>query len=364
VKGMNLKLAHYYPRAWIGDGGCSSAVRGWASALAETGADVTVVCDGNGAPPTTADVRWLATQHRGWGRMRAPIDLERFLKGRDVLVLHSGWAYHNVRAARSAARVQVPYVLTPHGAYDPNIFKRGRTLKRLWWTLFEHHLVTGARAIHVFFDEQRDELRQLGYTGPVIVVPSGLTVADCPMQPGRSQFLLWMGRFDIEIKGIDLLLRALASLPPSVRPQARLHGPDWRGGKSRAWQLVRELGIDDYVQIGPPLYGPEKWAALRSCGLFIFPSRWEGQGLMALEAAAAAAPLVVTSTTSVGRQLAAAQAAVLVEPTVESIETGIAKAYSLSNRGELGSRASQFVRDKFSWPALAQSYGQQLTELL
>ena len=32
---MNLRMVHYYPRAWVGDGGCTSAVRGWASALAE-----------------------------------------------------------------------------------------------------------------------------------------------------------------------------------------------------------------------------------------------------------------------------------------------------------------------------------------
>jgi glycosyltransferase involved in cell wall biosynthesis len=255
-------------------------------------------------------------------------------------------------------------VLTPHGAYDPNIFNRRRSSKRLWWTVFEHHLVSRARAIHVFFEEQRDELRQLGYTGPVIIAPTGLTIPDFKTQAGRSEFLLWMGRFDIEIKGIDLLLHALASLSPSARPRARLHGPDWRGGKQQAVQLVRELGLGDCVAIGPPLYDSAKWEALRDCGLFIFPSRWEGQGLMAIEAAAAAAPLVVTNTTSVGRHLAAAKAAILVEPTVESIAAGIVRGYSSSDAGELGARASQFVRERFSWPAVAESYAQQLRALL
>jgi glycosyltransferase involved in cell wall biosynthesis len=361
---MNLSVVHYYPRAWVGDGGCTAAVRGWASALADAGAEVTVVCDQEGEAPRESQVCWLSAPHRAWGRIRFPIGLEQILHGRDLLVLHSGWVYHNVQAARSAARSGVPYVLTPHGAYDPNVFKRRRRSKRLWWKVFEHQLVTRARAIHVFFEEQRDELRQLGYTGPVIIAPTGLTIPDFKTQVGRSEFLLWMGRFDIEIKGIDLLLHALASLPPSARPRARLHGPDWRGGKQQARQLVRELGLGDYVQIGPPLYGSEKWEALRGCGFFIFPSRWEGQGLMALEAAAAAAPLVVTSTTSVGRHLAAAQAAILVEPTVESIAAGIVRGYSSSDAGEFGARASQLVRERFSWPAVAESYAHQLRDLL
>ena len=123
---------------------------------------------------------------------------------------------------------------------------------------------------------------------------------------------------------------------------------------------MRELGLEDFVAIGPPLYGSAKWEALRRCGLFVFPSRWEGQGLMVLEAAAAGAPFVVTSTTSVGRHLAAAQAAFLVEPTPESIAAGIVRACSLPEAGELGARASQFVRARFSWPAVAASYAQQL----
>ena len=48
---MSLRMIHYYPRAWTGDGGCSSAVRGWASAVADAGAQVTVVSDGTGEPP-------------------------------------------------------------------------------------------------------------------------------------------------------------------------------------------------------------------------------------------------------------------------------------------------------------------------
>lgn len=361
---MNARIVHYYPRAWVGDGGCSSAVRGWAAAQAETGAQVSVVGDGNGTPPTSGNVRWLSAAHRAWGRLRFPVGLEQIFTGQDLLVLHSGWVYHNVQAARSAVRLGIPYLLTPHGAYDPNVFKRRGRSKQLWWRIFEHDLVTRARGIHVFFEEQQDELRQLGFTGPVIIAPTGLAVPDFQKQAGRSQVLLWMGRFDIEIKGIDLLLHALASLHPTVRPRARLNGPDWRDGKRQTMRLIRELGLGDDVTIGPPLYGPEKWDALRDCGLFIFPSRWEGQGLMALEAAAAAAPLVVTNTTSVGRHLAAAQGAILVEPTPESIAAGIVRGYSSSETGELGARASHFVREKFSWPAVAESYAQQLTALL
>src|SRR4029434_10292678 len=149
---MILRMVHYYPRAWVGDGGCTAAVRGWASALADTGAQITVVSDGNGELPPIRNVRWASTPHRGWGRMRVPVGLERFLDRQDLLVLHSGWSYHNLAAARSAVRSRVPYVLMPHGAYEPNVFKRRSTSKQIWWQVFEQQLVTGALAVHVFFE--------------------------------------------------------------------------------------------------------------------------------------------------------------------------------------------------------------------
>jgi glycosyltransferase involved in cell wall biosynthesis len=360
---MNRRIVHYYPRASVGDGGCSSAVRGWASAVAQTGAQVSVVCDDMGDIPPSGQVCWLATAHRRRGRFRCPVGLERVLSRGDVLILHSGWVYYNVHAARVAAASGVPYVLTPHGAYDPNVFRRTRPAKRIWWALFERRLVRQACAIHVFFEEQRQQLRQLGYTGPVIIAPNGLAAPPFEPRPAGSTDLLWMGRFDIETKGIDLLLCALASLPPAMRPSTRLHGPDWRGGRQRVADLIRQLHLEGVVTIGDPLYGAEKWKALRDCALFVFPSRWEGQGLMALEAAAAAAPLVVTSTTAVGRHLAAADAAILVEPTPESIAAGILTGCSAPAR-ELGARASAFVRKQFSWPSVAESYAQQLQAVL
>jgi glycosyltransferase involved in cell wall biosynthesis len=295
--------------------------------------------------------------------MRAPRDLERTLDGQDVLVLHSGWAYHNLEAARSAARLGLPYVLTPHGAYEPNVFRRKKTAKKLWWKFFERRLVSRARAIHVHFDEQLEELRQLGYPGPVVVAPNGISVPDFAPRAARSDYLLWMGRFDVETKGLDLLLHALARLPPSDRPRARLHGPDWRGGKQVTAQLVRELRLEDVVAIGPPLYGSEKWEALRDCGVFVFPARWDGQSVMLLEAAAAGAPLVVTSTTPIGRHMAAAQAAVLVDTTPEAIASGIIRGFSLEAAG-LGALASQVIREKFSWPAVAENYARQLRVIL
>jgi glycosyltransferase involved in cell wall biosynthesis len=206
-------------------------------------------------------------------------------------------------------------------------------------------------------------MRELGYTGPVIVAPNGLAVPAFSTPARRADHVLWMGRFDVETKGLDLLLEALATLPPAARPRLRLHGPDWRGGRQQTLALARSLGLEKSVTVGAPLYGDDKWAALRECGLFVFPSRWDAQSVMLLEAAAAGAPLLATNTTPFGRYLEARQAAVVVEATPQALAAGLQRGGSPA-AASLGAAAAELARTTFSWPAAAESYVRQVAALL
>jgi len=361
--GRPLRITHYYPRALVGDGGCTWAVRGWAAALAAAGADVTVGYDAEGELPDPL-VRWEQVPHRGRQRLRAPVSLEFVVEEADLLVLHSGWVYHNARASKLALRTGTPYILTPHGAYDPNVMHRRAMSKQLWWRLVERSLIDRALGIHVFFDGERDYLRNLGYTGPFIVAPTGLS-APTYAEPDRARgsYLLWMGRFDLEHKGIDLLLHALSVLPADLRPPTLLRGPDWRGGKARAIRMIRELGLAGSVHVGPPAYDEQKWALMQGARLFVFPSRWESFGIIALEAAAMGLPILATDTTFLGRALAAQGAALLSKPDPNSIASGITTGWSPS-AAPLGRRAAQVARDDFSWPHAARSFLDQVESIL
>jgi glycosyltransferase involved in cell wall biosynthesis len=357
---VDVKIVHYYPRASVGDGGCSYAVRGWAAAVAGKGTDVVVAFDALGEHPQTPGVQWRQVAHRRRGGLSSDEQLRGLLIDADFLVLHSGWVYHNVQAAKIAIRSSVPYVLTPHGAYHPSVMRRRKALKRTWWKLMERELVAHAAAIHVFYEGERAFLRELGFAGKVIVAPNGVTipnrVADAAAE---DDYVLWMGRFDIEAKGIDLLLRALASLPADARPPARLHGPDWRGGKRQAMGLVRTLGLEGVVTIGPAVYGADKWETLSNARLFVFPSRWDAQSIVALEAAGIGVPVVATGTTHLGLHLAREGAALLADANAESIGSAILRGWS-SDTTSMGLNGSRLVKDEFSWSTAADRYLRQL----
>jgi glycosyltransferase involved in cell wall biosynthesis len=357
-----MRIVRYYPRAVVGDGGITSSVWQSSRELSAAGAEVILAFDEGIPPPRGNGIELRRVEHRG--RWRSPVGLDEVLAGTDVLVLHSAWAYHNVRAGAVARALGIPYILEPRGAYDPWIVGRKRPVKKAWWWLWERRLVEGARAVHLFFESEASHLTALGYRGEVVVAPNGVRVPDEVVWDGGSGgYVLWYGRFDPEHKGIDLLVRALALLPEGERPQLRLHGPDARArGKERVRGLVRDLELEGWVTIGEPVRGAEKWDLLARARGFAYPSRWEAFGNAVAEAAAAGVP-TLTTPYPLGRYLGDRGAALVVEPTPDALADGLRRLLA-PEAAELGWRARTIVRLEFAWDRVARSWLQQVERLL
>lgn len=356
-------IVRYYPRAVVGDGGITRSV--WHHSLHLSGdhARVRIAFDEGSAPATPEGVDLVPVRHAGWP-WKVPVGLDEVLSDADLLVLHSAWVLHNVRAGVTARRMDVPYLLEPRGAYDPRILNRKRLLKRAWWWLWERRLVHEARAIHVFFEEEIDSLRALGFEGEVVIVPNGVEIDDeFRWDGGSGGYLLWYGRFDAEHKGIDLLLRAMASLSVDERPELRLHGPDSRlGGKDEMRQLVGKLGLDSWVTIGGPVYGRVKYGLLSRAAGFVYPSRWEAFGNAPAEAASVGVPVLATPY-PLGKHLASRGAALLADPTPEALADGLRR-LQREEAAALGERGRLVVREDFSWEAVTRSWLEQVEALL
>lgn len=360
----SMHVAQYHPRAASGDGGITNSVRRLASSFARQGATAIVICDTDtDEVPGVANVEWRRTRHRRVHGVRLPSDLTGALLGADVVILNSAWTAHNVAAGRAAGRMGVPYVLAPRGAYDPRILKRRPLLKKLWWNLFEGDLTRQAEAIHVFFRSEEDHVRRLGYTGPLVVAPNGVAPPPALEWRGPSgDYLLFLGRFDPEHKGLDLLVRAVAGLPRGALPPLRLHGPDWSGGKRRLMRLIGQLGLWDRIQVGDALYGNAKWLAMANALAFVYPSRWEGFGNAVAEAGSLGVPTLVTPY-PLGRYLAERSAAVLVPATLEGLEAGLLRATD-SKAADVGRNARRVINREFAWDQVGRTWLAQLSRIV
>jgi len=358
-----MNVIRYYPRAVTGDGGMTRAVRAAAEAATRFGVRTTILYDGTGAasPPDRPGVRWVAVRHRGPQRLRTPVDLAGHLRGQDVLVLHSAWSWPNVHAGEAARRIGLPYLLEPRGAYDPHIVGRHRLMKTAWWLLHERRLVRDAAAVHVFFDEERPHMRALGYEGPLVVAPNGVDPAGPVATDRRGGYLLWLGRFDPEHKGLDLLLGAIRALPARRRPQVRLHGPDWHGRKAVVRQMVADMCLDPWVHVGDQALGATKRDLLTAATAFAYPSRWEGFGNSVAEAAAVGLP-VVTGWYPLGRYLASRGGAVACPHSVSALAAGIDQVMT-ADAADIGERGRSIVESTMTWDDVARQWADQVERL-
>jgi glycosyltransferase involved in cell wall biosynthesis len=359
-----VRVAQYYPSALQGEFGTSIAVRGWCSALADQGIDIRLIATTAGAwiqPPEGTD---LVDVHDRRSGLQPPGYLRGHFSGQDLVVFHGGWDPGNLMAAREARAVGVPYVVMPHGVYYPEVFLRRKVLlKRLWWSILERRYLRRALAIHLFFPQEVAGLEDRGVRRPIVVAPNGFSApAGIAWQPEPEPYIAWLGRYDPEHKGLDLLLRAMHSIEPQARPRVELHGVDWNGKRADVTRLVVELGLSDDVAVLDPIYGDDKWAFLARAQAFVYPSRWDASPISVVEALSIGLPSLLTSF-PLGSFAGSRNAAIVVEPTVGALAEGLRQVVA-PGASALGQRAMALIRGELSWSAVATSWIEQISPLL
>jgi glycosyltransferase involved in cell wall biosynthesis len=138
-------------------------------------------------------------------------------------------------------------------------------------------------------------LRSAAAQAEVAVIPQGLDDADFvpPGQiDGNGEYALYLGRLDVDQKGLDVLLEAWRLLPSGSRPLLLIAG----AGRDR--RLVEDLiganGLTGIARLVGRVQGEAKRRVLRRARLVCMPSRYETFGISAIEALAAGKPVVAT----------------------------------------------------------------------
>lgn len=356
-----MRILHYFPYGLGGQFGTANAVRAWCSAMTLIGLDVAVVVD-EAVPRAEPDESppLIGIRHLGRPPMRlASRAAVRSIERADLLVLHGGWNPQMTWMSRLASRRGVPYVIMAHGVYHPRVWVRRRLRKKIYALLAERRYVRDALAVHLFFE---DEDVEVPATGKLVFAPNPVHVDPPVRWSGGGGYVLWYGRYDIDNKGLDVLLEAVAGMPPSSRPRLLLHGIDARGGRGQLERMTSRLGLQEHVSINGPIYGVEKWGRLVECEGFVYPSRWDACPTAVIEAVLVGAP-VLTGPFSLGRALAAAGAAISVASDPSTMRQGLSMMLADEGRA-CALRARQVVLELFDPRRVADAWLKQVQDLL
>jgi glycosyltransferase involved in cell wall biosynthesis len=231
-------------------------------------------------------------------------------------------------------RAGIPYVFTGHGQFS---FKNPlHGLKKFAYLNCWDRGPRKADGLHFLAKqtERRATLLLPGYRGARLVLGNLVTAPDLANVPAASRLdyqipsnafvVLFVGRLDVWIKGLDLLVEALSCLPPD-RFRLVLAGPDWKGGLARLERLAKDYGCHERVCFPGPVYGEKKWSLFKMADVFVSPSRYEAFNITQAEAMASGLPVVTSTAASLAPELRDAGAAIVAplgaEPLAHAIAT-------------------------------------------
>ena len=120
------------------------------------------------------------------------------------------------------------------------------------------------------------------------IISNGIDEALIGMLQPEEDYILFTGRLHIFNKGLDTLLAAAPAINSKILIAGK--GPD----EEKIRTAIKNKRLEEKVILTGFLSESEKRDALARAKLFVLPSRYEGQGIVVLEAAACGKPVIVS----------------------------------------------------------------------
>lgn len=287
----------------------------------------------------------------------------------DVLHLHGVWTYVQQASAHVARSSDMPYILTPHGVLKPARLRLKSFKKRLYLSLMAKRVLASSACLHAFTSSEADEFRNLGYEGPITLIPNGVDISDddtdllCEQADRvwpilrNNRVILFLSRFSPE-KGLDQLLPAFRDVVThkSYDDAVLVLAGSGRGSfAKRIRRLTANLGIDGHVVWPGFVTGYKKALLMSRADIYTLPSLCEGFSMSILENLAKGTPVLITPGCDFP-EVSEVGAGLCRPPTRGDLADGLKTLLDMPDEQArtMGCRGRRLVQEKYTWPIIAR----------
>jgi glycosyltransferase involved in cell wall biosynthesis len=364
-----LRVLHVIPSLSPRRGGPSVAVRNVMKALQNRGLEVDVATtddDGADRRLQVALDRFVeidGQRVRYFPRQTGPYSvsypllrwLGQHIRSYDIVHTHGLFSFAPLAAAWQARLARVPYIMRPAGVLDSwGLRNKSAFIKRTSIRVVEGPLLRGAAAVHFMTELERTRAAELGLPIRPVVLPIGF---DFGPPPGAERaasgkpVVLYLSRIH-EIKRIDLLLRAFASLPGRQAWELAIAGDGEPALVASLKQLAAALGLGTCVRWLGFAAGPRKRELFASAAVFVLPSESENFGVAILEAMHAGLPVIVTTGAGLAEFVRTTDAGIVTDGSLDSLRSALRRLVAdESLRGAMGRAGALAVERELSLDA-------------
>ncbi len=336
-------------------GGEAASVLGLGAAVAKEGAGVHVVT----LEPPLEPVAGMAVTpvphlrapglRASWApRFRRK--LVEICRGEGISLVHDNglWQpmHHDVAAA--ARTLDLPLVVSPHGALESGALSRKTVRKRVALALYQRRDLRAASCLHATSSAEAEAMRRLGFAQPIALVANGVHVPPRPLRTGPGRTALFLSRLS-PAKGLPDLVGAWTRIEAPGWTVV-IAGPDEEGHRGAVEAEIRERGLQGVFRFAGAVHGESKWDLYRSADLFVLPTHGESFGIVVAEALACGLP-VITTKAAPWSALVSERCGWWIEDTADALASALREALALPDaaRIEMGERGRAYAERHLRW---------------
>lgn len=343
-----MKLAHYFTRFVLADGGVVRAVLDMAQALSARGHDVTIITQNDTDIPAAwksggAGVPRVVNVGEASGLLGrldagALSKTADAIRGADVLHLHTPWETSNPQIAAIARREKVPYIVSIHGMLDDWCMTQRAAKKKLYLALAGRKLLENAAYVHCTAQAEKDQSEKWFPRGRGRVIPLVFDLEPFRTLPGPALArekhpslathrpkVLFLSRVHPK-KGIELLIDSVPLLQKAgIDPAVSIAGTGDTDYIEQLKKRVASMGLGDRVAFLGLVTGAEKLSVYEAADIFVLPTSQENFGFVIPEAMACGKAVVTTRGVDIWPELDRSGGAVIVDSTPAAIAAAVAR---------------------------------------
>lgn len=239
-----------------------------------------------------------------YSNFKAIEDLPEPFNNPDIVIFNEVYKPKFLKLYKECLRKEIPYVIIPHGCLTRESQRKKILKKKIANALLFDRFINNAVALQFLCDGEKDHSV---FCNDSIVFGNGVRIiGDNNPNTPTSKDYVYIGRYEVEHKGLDILVKVCASnkqwfVDNSVR--INLYGRDSANGLTVLKELIDDFGVADIVRICGPIYGDDKDNLLNSSYCYLQCSRFEGQPMSIIEALAHGCPCIVTNGTNFGEYM-------------------------------------------------------------
>lgn len=283
----------------------------------------------------------------------------------DLVVFESFYYLDDVLLSIQCQRMSIPYIIVPRSAFTWQGQAKKKLKKKIANFLFFSRMAKNALAIQYL---TKDELIDSGnlWNKNSFVIPNGILINEFKTRKKDRLNGVYIGRFDIYQKGLDLLFKACKASKRYLEDNnmtITLYGPERLGLKQKYADDIIKNGLEKVLKVGDGVFGEEKERVLKDASFFIMTSRFEGMPMSLIEALSYGLPCVASKGTNMSDVVKEHNAGWVCDNSVTSIQIVFKEIMECDDFESKSENAYNLSR-KYDWDSISMRTHEIYSKLL